>query len=106
MRSQLGIGLLLVSSWLATAAEPGIVPAEPKVEKLWSEGSFTEGPAWGPGGLIYFSDIGNRIMTFDPATGKKTVFREPSGKANGLDFDAAGRLVACEGAAGGNRRVS
>jgi gluconolactonase len=35
------------------------------------------------------------------------VFREPSGRANGLAFDGRGRLVACEGAnTGGGRRVS
>lgn len=78
-----------------------------KLEKLWGEGEFTEGPAAGPDGCVYFSDIGNRIMKFDPATGKTTTFRDPSGRANGLKFDANGRLVACEGAnTGGNRRVS
>jgi gluconolactonase len=52
-------------------------------------------------------NIGNRIMKFDPATGKTTEYRKPSGRANGLDFDAMGRLVACEGAnTGGNRRVT
>jgi gluconolactonase len=36
-----------------------------------------------------------------------TVFREPSGRANGLVFDPTGRLIAAEGAnTGGNRRVS
>src|SRR5262249_57065555 len=39
----------------------------------------------------------------DRATGKAEEFRTPSGRANGLDFDAEGRLVACEG---GNRRVT
>ena len=78
-----------------------------KVEKLWSEGEFTEGPVEGPDGGIYFSDIGNRIMKFDPKTGKTTAFRKPSGRSNGLKFDAKGRLVACEGAnTGGGRRIS
>ena len=46
-------------------------------------------------------------MRFDPETGKTTVFREPSGRANGLIFDPTGRLIAAEGAnTGGNRRVS
>ncbi len=89
------------------AADNPIVPDGAKVEKLWDEGSFTEGPAQGPDGCIYFSDIGNRIMRFDPATGKMAVYREPSGRANGLDFDPQGRLVAAEGAnTGGNRRVT
>src|SRR5205085_4144896 len=54
-----------------------------------------------------FSDIGDRIMKFDPKSGKTTEYRNPSGRANGLDFDPQGRLVACEGAnTGGNRRIT
>jgi len=84
-----------------------IVPAAARLEKLWSEGEFTEGPAHGPDGCIYFSDIGNRVMKFDPTTGKTTEYRNPSGRANGLDFDRQGRLVAAEGAnTGGKRRVT
>ena len=91
----------------ADAKDNPIVPPGAKVERLWDRGSFTEGPAYGPDRCVYFSDIGNRIMKFDPATGKTAVFREPSGRANGLDFDPEGRLVACEGAnPGGGRRVS
>ena len=84
-----------------------IVSRGAALEKLWGEGEFTEGPAHGPDGCIYFSDIGNRVMKYDPATGKTTDFRKPSGRANGLDFDPQGRLVAAEGAnTGGNRRVT
>jgi gluconolactonase len=91
----------------AMAADGPLVPDDAKLEKLWSEGAFTEGPAQGPDGCIYFSDIGTRIMKFDPASGKTTEFRSPSGRANGLDFDAQGRLLAAEGAnTGGNRRVT
>jgi gluconolactonase len=89
------------------ASESQLVPPGSKLEKVWGEGEFTEGPAYGPGGCVYFSDIGNRIMKYDPATGKTAVYREPSGRANGLDFDPQGRLVAAEGASsGGNRRVT
>jgi sugar lactone lactonase YvrE/predicted esterase len=85
----------------------GPVAEGAQLEKLWSEGSFTEGPTEGPDGCIYFSDIGNRLMKYDPRTGKTTVFREPSGRSNGLKFDAQGRLIACEGAnTGGGRRLS
>ena len=46
-------------------------------------------------------------MKFDPQSGKTTVFREPSGRANGLIFDPTGRLIAAEGAnTGGGRRIS
>src|SRR3954464_9541440 len=88
------------------AAEP-IVPKGAKLEKLWSEGEFTEGPAYGPDHCVYFSDIGNRIMKFNPHTGKTSEYRNPSGRANGLDFDTQGRLVAAEGAnTGGHRRIT
>jgi len=89
------------------ADEPRFVAPGATFEKLWAVGEFTEGPAEGPDGMIYFSDIGNRIMRFDPRTKETSTFREPSGRANGLKFDARGRLIACEGAnTGGNRRVS
>src|SRR5262245_60988758 len=107
MRSCLNGLLLLVLGAGAWAGEPDIVPKGAKLEKVWSEGEFTEGPAYGPGGFVYFTDIGNRIMKYDPRSGKTTVFREPSGRANGLEFDAQGRLLACEGAnTGGQRRVT
>ena len=68
---------------------------------------FTEGPAADAEGNVYFSEItGNRILKYSPG-GEWTVFSEPSRRANGLAFDAAGRLVACEGAReGGGRQVT
>ena len=81
--------------------------ANTKVEKVWTGGEFTEGPAYGKDHCVYFSDIGNRIMKFDPATKVTTEFRSPGGRSNGLDFDSMGRLVAAEGAnTGGNRRIT
>jgi gluconolactonase len=89
------------------AKEKSFVAPNTKLEKLWGEGEFTEGPVEGPDGRVYFSDIGNRVMVYDPKSGKTAVFREPGGRTNGLKFDAKGRLVACEGAnTGGGRRIS
>ena len=73
--------------------------------------AFTEGPACAADGTVYFSDIANnRIMRFNPETNAVDVFREPSGRANGLLFDAEGRLLACEGNEwgddDGNRRIT
>ncbi len=60
--------------------------------------AFTEGPVCAADGTVYFSDIvNNRILTFHPDTGRYDVFREPSGRANGLLIDVEGRLLACEG---------
>jgi gluconolactonase len=92
-----------------------IPPAEPSppfpqgatLEKLWGEGEFTEGGAKDRDGGILFSDIGNRILRFDPATGKTNAFRDPSRRANGMIFDSEGRLIVAEGAnTDGARRVS
>ena len=106
MRLLSGILLLVLPALLFGQADNPIVATDAKVEKLWGEGTFTEGPVYGPGPFVLWSDIGNRIMQYDPKTGQVSVFREPSGKANGLDIDSQGRLVACEGASGGNRRIS
>jgi gluconolactonase len=60
-----------------------------------------EGPAWRPGDGLYFTG-GNRITRRD-LSGAVTVFREPSGGANGLLFDHEQRLVVCESR---NRRIT
>src|SRR5688572_15744347 len=58
---------------------------------------FLEGPAADAEGNVYFSDIaGNRILK-KLTTGKVVTFRADSGRTNGNAFDAAGRLISCEG---------
>jgi len=98
--------LAVQSAEFKPTAQDTIMAKGAKAELVWSGGKFTEGPTLGPKGVVFFSDIGVRTMRFDPATGKTTVFREPSGKANGLMMDRRGNLIACEGAHGGGRRVS
>jgi gluconolactonase len=59
--------------------------------------AFTEGPAQGPDGMMYFTDVtNNRILRWNPGTRKHDVFRSDSNRANGLIFDGQGRLIACE----------
>lgn len=88
-------------------AQDKIVLADSKLEKLWADGEFTEGPALAPDGSILFSDIGRTIYRFDPKSRETAVFRNPSGRSNGLKFNQKGELIACEGAnTGGNRRIS
>jgi len=92
-----------------------IVAPDAKLEQLFTRtlpltGGLTEGPAAGPDGCIYFSDIPfgkdkGKIMKFDPKTGKTTVFAENSYKSNGLKFDAHGTLFACEGSDEGGRAL-
>jgi sugar lactone lactonase YvrE/dienelactone hydrolase len=99
-------GLVVQSAEFKPTAQNRFVPKGAKLEMVWAKGKFTEGPTLGPKGVIYFSDIGDRTMLFDPGTGKTTVFRAKSGKSNGLMMDRRGNLIACEGGNGGTRRIS
>jgi gluconolactonase len=78
-----------------------IEPGDPEI--IASGFEFTEGPTWIPESALLFSDIpANRIYRWTSDDGA-TVWREPSGHANGLTLDTQNRLVICEH---GNRRVS
>lgn len=68
------------------------------VEQVATGFRWTEGPVYFPkGGYLLFSDIpNNRIMKFDEATGKTSVYREKANYANGNARDRQGRLVTCE----------
>ncbi len=89
------------------AAQAKFFSANAKLETLWGEGEFTEGPAMAADGTVLFSDIGNTIYQFDPKTNKTSVFRANSGRSNGLAFASDESLVACEGAnTQGKRRIS
>ena len=91
--------LLLIT--LSTHAQ--LVPKDAVPEKVADGYKFTEGPALGPDGCIYFTDIpAELILKFDPESGETTTYLENTGKANGLMF-YKGRLHACEHR---NRRVS
>lgn len=101
-----GLRCVLAAAAEVKPAEP-IVPANSKLELLWGEGEFTEGPALAPDGSIFFSDIGTSIYRYDPQSSKTELFRKPSGRSNGLMFNQKGELIAAEGAnEGGNRRIS
>ncbi len=84
-----------------------ILEGKAGVKKVADGCKFTEGPAVSPAGELFFSDIqNNRIMKLS-GSGKAEEFRRPSGRANGIVFDAQGRLVMCQGGGpGGERRVA
>ena len=112
--------LTLVSLVCQSAAAEPIVPPGAKLEKLFEGIVLTEGVAVAPGGMVYFSDItfshqavekdgsihAGHIWMFNPKTEKTKIFRSPSGMSNGIKFDAKGRMVVCEGADYGGRRVT
>jgi len=81
-----------------------IVPKGSKLENIATGFMFTEGPIWdAEKKCLYFSDIpGDKMRKWTADKGVE-LFREPSGKSNGLTLDKQKRLLACEHA---NRRVS
>ncbi len=75
------------------------------IERLASGTRWGEGPVWfGDSRSLFWSDIpNNRMLRWDEASGRTSVFRAPSGFANGNTRDRDGRLVTCEH---GGRRVT
>jgi len=88
--------------------DPAVEVLDPKFErlKIFSAGverlatgmRWCEGPVWfGDGGYLVWSDIpNNKMMRWDEATGRVSVFRNPSNYSNGNCRDRQGRLVSCE----------
>jgi gluconolactonase len=68
------------------------------VERIATGMRWAEGPVWfGDGRYLLWSDIpNNRVMRWDEETGAVSVFRKPSGYANGNTRDRQGRLITCE----------
>jgi sugar lactone lactonase YvrE len=81
-----------------------VLAPNPQIELLVTQDfKFTEGPIWNPDGFLLFSDIpANTIYKWQPKQ-KISVFRQPSGNANGNTLDRSGRLISAEH---GNRRIS
>ena len=73
------------------------VGAEIQFEKIATGFLFTEGPLWHPKEhYLLFSDIpGNHLRRWSEQEGIST-FRKPSNMSNGLTYDRAGNVLACE----------
>jgi gluconolactonase len=94
--------------------DPDVVVLDPRfarlkigntaIERLWTGGLWTEGPAWnGVGRYLVWSDIPNNIqLRWLHDGGQVSVFRNPSANSNGNTFDWHGRQLTCEHL---NRRV-
>jgi gluconolactonase len=75
-----------------------------KIERLATGCRWGEGPVWwGDARCLLWSDIpNNRVMRWDEESGAVSVWRRPSGFANGATRDRSGRIIHCEH---GGRRV-
>ncbi|MCA9014550.1 MAG: SMP-30/gluconolactonase/LRE family protein [Planctomycetaceae bacterium] len=101
-------GSMLYAAPPAPSGDASIVSPQSKVEELWVDKGFTEGACVDVDGVIYFSDINfegglGKIMAFNPATGKTTVFSADSGQSNGLMIDQKGNMLAACGANNGKQ---
>ncbi|NKB72431.1 MAG: SMP-30/gluconolactonase/LRE family protein [Candidatus Latescibacteria bacterium] len=93
--------LLALSSSTPAQDLSSIVPADSQLQDLATGFGFTEGPAVGPQGALFFTDLGAGKIHRRDNDGTTTDFRTSSTDlANGLAFDAQGRLHACEGGSG------
>ncbi|MEZ5590348.1 MAG: SMP-30/gluconolactonase/LRE family protein [Gammaproteobacteria bacterium] len=79
-------------------------PSTVHIEKLWSDGRWTEGPTYFPAHrALIWSDIPNNRMLRWTETGLTETFRTPSNYSNGNTVDRQGRLISCEH---GARRIT
>jgi gluconolactonase len=128
-RLAVGATILLVAGAALSAERRGIgrieradprldrlIPADAVIEVLAEGFRWSEGPAWDRvAGRLLFSDVPNNVVHAWSETGGLSAFLKPSGYtgpeggggrepgANGLAFDAQGRLVLCQH---GDRRVA
>lgn len=71
-----------------------------EVKRLDATFVFTEGPAADRQGNVFFTDIPRSLIFKLDREGELSIFRKESNNANGLMFNAAGELMACEMASG------
>ncbi len=92
--------LVLAGTILPLAAQmtntmPDTVVPGAMLVKLANEFKFTEGPSCDAQGNVFFVDQpNNRIMEWS-VDGKLSTFLQPSGHANGENFEAKGNLISC-----------
>lgn len=97
--------LLLIPGSLFAAAAPAPAPAAPPdlifaPDSTWEVVStghqFAEGMAWDKAGHFYFTDVPRgELYRIDRVTGMKTLLDGATGRANGIEFGADGRLYGC-----------
>lgn len=72
-----------------------IIAHDAELKRVFEGCAFAEGPAADAEGNVYFSDCPNNRILLLRNDGTTVVWKEPSQRANGMNFDAQGRLVTC-----------
>ncbi|MFV1447626.1 SMP-30/gluconolactonase/LRE family protein [Maribacter sp. HS] len=90
--SSLALSILVFS---CKAQHSSIIANDALLVKVDSTYSFTEGPASDKDGNVYFTDQPNdKIIKWHANDNSLSIFKEPSGRANGLYFDHDENLLA------------
>ena len=89
------LGLAAIMAPWPCGAQDGVIAPGARLEKLAGGFEFTEGPTCDAQGNLFFTDQPNdRILEWS-AEGKLSTFLHPAGRANGMNFDSRGNLIAC-----------
>ncbi len=95
LTSLLAAAIIALSFCAPLTASAGVTATGAKLVKLSGAFEFTEGPTCDAAGNVFFTDQPNdRIMKWG-VDGKLSTFLQPSGRSNGMYFDAKGNLIAC-----------
>jgi gluconolactonase len=87
--------LFALAGFIFSSRGESVVAPGAKLQKLADDFKFTEGATCDKNGNVFFVDQpNNRIMEWS-VNGKLSTFMQPSGHANGMEFDANGNLIAC-----------
>ncbi len=94
----LGLSPLFALSSAFGQVDDSAAPIEPvgDIEKVHGGFGFTEGPAWDPKGVLYFTDIPNATIFQVAGDDELSTLTEDSNTANGLIVASDGRLLTCE----------
>ncbi|MCR9084367.1 MAG: SMP-30/gluconolactonase/LRE family protein [Cyclobacteriaceae bacterium] len=89
-------GILSQTAMSQIEDKKGIIVKGAELVKVQDGFSFTEGPAVSRVGDVYFTDQPNdRIHVWNAISGEVSVFKENTGRSNGMYFKLDGTLISC-----------
>lgn len=89
------LAVTVLASTSSEQSEPGLLPADARLEQVATGYDFTEGPAADADGNVFFSDCPRNRIGVLPPDGPARVWKTGTRGANGMLFDREGRLLTC-----------